>query len=303
MAISRQNKRLEELVQGVDLTEVDAAVAAAQQQAHGSEGDDRETKPTKPKQQGPNKARRTLVVIAVVFASLIMAISILLPSLSAVIEALTSGSEATTEEAATTEASTEDATTEDATTESSEDDTTSSYIETIDERYSATADSLKEKVEADATDKASLINLANTYYKWANSVAYYASTDEQDTHSNELFQSAYDYYDQYLALESSNSAYANRALCQFYLGDINSAIVSLEDFVAQTADYAPAWADLGMMYTAAGENELALNAYNKALEVDPNDTYGLKDSVESQIESLSESDESDTAAEEVVSEE
>lgn len=232
----------------------------------------------------PHKSwRRALIVTGVVLASLIMALSILLPSLSAVIEGLTSS-----DDASTTAASTEAATTEDAaTTEASTEDAMQEYIDTVDERYSATVDTLKAKVEADATDKASIINLANTYYTWGTSVTNYATSDAQQEHVQELLQNAITYYDQYLALEDSNAVHVNRALCQYYLGDINSSIHALEDFCETVADYAPAWANLGMMYTSAGENDLALSAYNKALTVDPNDEYGLKSSIESQIETLS----------------
>lgn len=229
-----------------------------------------------------SKWRKPLITAAVVLASLIMAISILLPSLSAVIEALTT-TEPETTEAATTEAATEAAETEEATTE----DSMQSYIDTVDERYSATADTLKAKVEADATDKASLINLANTYYTWGSALANYATSDEQVAHETEVFQNAITYYDQYLALEDASAAHVNRALCQFYIGDANSAITALQEFCANNDSYAPAWANLGMMYYACGESSMALDAYNKALAVDPDDEYGLKSSIETQINTIS----------------
>lgn len=294
MAIARQNKRLEDIVEGVDLDEIDIAVAAAQQQANASGGESQGNSggSKKPKKPASDKAHRTIIVIGIVLASLIMAISILLPSLSAVIEAFMNSS-ATTEEAATTEASTESS----AETEESEDsteDSMQSYIDTVDERYGSTADTLKAKVEADATDKASLINLANTYYEWASSVSNFASSDEQAAHVSELYQNAITYYDQYLALDNANSAQVNRILCQYYMGDTEAALSALEDFCAQTANYAPAWSNLGMMYNAAGDTESALSAYNKALDADPNDTYGLKSSVQSQIETLTASEEATT---------
>lgn len=242
--------------------------------------------------EATNKWRKPLIMVAVVLASLIMVLSILLPSLSAVIEALTA-TEPETAEAATTEAATTDATTEEAATE----DSTQQYIDTVDERYGATAETLKAKVEADSSDKASLINLANTYYTWGSALANYATSDEQKEHQTEVLQNAITYYDQYLAIEDSSAAQVNRALCQFYLGDANSSITALQEFCERDATYAPAWANLGMMYYACGETSMALEAYNKALTTDPNDEYGLKSAVESQIETISAATEDATTAE------
>lgn len=295
MAIARQNKRETDIVEGVDLSEIDIAVANAQKASDASGREPKVGNAHKDdKPQGQSKWRRTLIVIAVVLASLVMALSILLPSLSAVIEAFTSGSD-TTEEAATTEAAeSDDASTEDATTEDSEADAYQEYIDTIDERYGTTAESLEAKVEADATDKASLINLANTYYQWGTSLSNFTTTDEQTLHMQEKLEAAITTYDKYLALEDSNAAQVSKIMCNYYLGNVDAAIIDLEAFCAKTANYAPAWSDLGMMYNAKGETDKALEAYNKVVEVDPNDTYGLKSSAESQITSLSASTEAAT---------
>lgn len=286
MALARQNKRETDIVEGVDLDEIDIAVANAQKASDNSgakSAGSNTSKDSKP--EAPNKLRRTFIVIAVVLASLIMALSILLPSLSAVIEALTSGSEATTEEAATTEASTDEA--EDESDDSSEDDTYQQYIDTINERYGTTADSLQAKVDADATDKASLINLANTYYEWGTSLSNFATTDEQTLSMQEKLNKASELYGTYLELEDSNAARVSQIMCNYYLGNVDAAINDLEAFCAKTASYAPAWSDLGMMYNAKGDTAKAIEAYSKVSEVDPNDTYGLKSSAESQISSLS----------------
>lgn len=287
MALARQNKREDQLVEGIDLDEIDLAVAAAQQQGLGITDKDKgkgDTPENKSKDDKNPKVKRSLIAVGVVLASLIMALSILLPSLSAIVDGISSSTEAATEEAATEEATTEEAETEDA---SEEDNSTQSYIDTIDERYGTTADTLKTKVEADESDKASLINLANTYYEWATYVANFASTDAQNEHVEKLFQNALTYYDKYLALDDAKAARVSRAVCQFNLDSVNEAITSLEDLVAQEPDYAPAWANLGMMYNACDETDLALEAYNKVLVVDPNDTYGLKSNAESQISALS----------------
>lgn len=279
MAQFRRYNRQDEETQDVEFDEIaKAAAEAVDQHAKGTSGYDTRTKAEKEAAvEAPSQARRVLVILAVVLASLIMIISILLPSLSAIIEAFTSSS------SDDTEVEVVDATTED----EDSSDSMSDYIDTIDERYTTLADNLKSKVESNAEDKASLINLANTYYEWGTSVNNFASSDEQKAHVTELMQNAITYYDQYLALDDASAAHVNRALCQYYAGDTDGALASLVDFCNRVPDYAPAWSNLGMIYSAAGDTENALTAYNKVLEVDPEDTYGLATTAENQISTLS----------------
>ena len=163
-------------------------------------------------------------------------------------------------------------------------------MDQLDSRYSATASSLESKLEANPDDAASLINLANTYLTWGDMARNYASTDDEQAHVTDLLQKAEGYYDTYLASNDANAAHVNRALCQYYLGDTAAAIAALEQFCAGTADYAPAWANLGMIYEDAGETDKATDAYNKALEVDPDDTCGMKSFVTSKLQSITSSD-------------
>lgn len=226
-------------------------------------------------------SRRPFVLVAVILVSIIMVGSILLPSLSAIISGM---------QASSSSSSTDDATT---TTTAA---TTNSYMDQLDSRYSSTASSLESKLESNPDDAATLINLANTYLTWGDTAQNYASTDEEKAHVTELLQKAEGYFDEYLKNNDANAAHVNRALCQYYLGDVSDAVSALEDFVAKVADYAPAWANLGMMYQEQGNTDQAEDAYNKALEVDPNDETGMKSCVTSQLQSITSSTTSSDAS-------
>ena len=218
-------------------------------------------------------SRRPLVLVAVILVSIIMVGSILLPSLSAIV----SGMQASSSSA-------------DSSSDGSEAATTSSYMDELDSRYSSTVSSLESKLADNPDDAATLINLANNYLTWGDMARNYASTDDDQAHVTDLLQKAEGYYDQYLASNDANAAHVNRALCQYYLGDTDGAIAALEQFCSVTADYAPAWANLGMIYEDAGETDKATDAYNKALEVDPDDTCGMKSFVTSKLQSITSSD-------------
>ncbi len=224
--------------------------------------------------------RRAVVLTGVILASVIMIGSCLLPSLSAIVSGI--------QNAATTEAETTESDTTEA--ESEEAETTNSYMDDLDTRYEAIVEPLETKLESNAEDKATLINLANNYLTWGDSAQNYASTDEETEHVKELLNKAMGYYDSYLALDDASAAHVNRALCQYYLGDTSGAISALEEFCEGTSDYAPAWSNLGMMYEETGDTEKAKDAYNKALEVDPDDTCGVKSYASSQLSSLTEAE-------------
>lgn len=219
-------------------------------------------------------SRRPLVLVAVILVSIIMVGSILLPSLSAIVSGMQASSSSSSTDAAQTSETAA---------------TTNSYMDQLDSRYQSTADSLEAKLESNPNDAAALINLANTYLTWGDMAKNYASTDEENAHVTDLLQKAEGYYDTYLESNDAAAAHVNRALCRYYLGDSAGAISALEKFVAATPDYAPAWANLGMIYQETGDTNKAEDAYNKALEVDPNDENGMKSYVTSQLQSITSS--------------
>lgn len=228
-------------------------------------------------------ARRSAVLVGVIFVSVIMVGSCLLPSLSAIISGIQNAQESSTTEAATSEDASTESSTDEAETEA---ETTNSYMDSLDETYQPKVEALEAKLEENAEDKATLINLANTYLKWADTGRNYASSDADTEHVNELLTKAEGYYDSYLKLDNASAARVSRALCQYYLGETDAAIKALKEVAADDESYAPAWTNLGMIYEDTGDTDAAKEAYKKAIEVDPNDTYGLQSYASSQLSSI-----------------
>ena len=239
-------------------------------------------------------ARRSAVLVGVIFVSVIMVGSCLLPSLSAIISGIQNAQESSTTEAATSEDASTESSTDDAETEA---ETTNSYMDSLDETYQPKVEALEAKLEENAEDKATLINLANTYLKWADTGRNYASSDADTEHVNELLTKAEGYYDSYLALDNASAARVSRALCQYYLGETDAAIKALKAVTADDESYAPAWTNLGMIYEDTGDTDAAKEAYNKAIEADPNDTYGLQSYASSQLSSIESEEEAAATAE------
>lgn len=159
-------------------------------------------------------------------------------------------------------------------------------VDYVDSQYESTVADLESKVEADPSDTDSLLSLAQNCASWGRMVGMLAQTDDERSHGTELLQRALGYYDQYLELSDTPEARTERALCEYYLGETDQAVADLEAVTQASPDYAPAWADLGMLYESQGSTDQAVAAYEQAVEKDPDDEAGAKSYAEGRLESL-----------------
>lgn len=167
-------------------------------------------------------------------------------------------------------------------------------VETMDESYEGAVADLEAKVAENPDDTESLLSLAQNCSSWGTSVLMLATTDDEVTHGNELLEKAVGYYDDYLEHEDSSSVRVSRALCLYYQGKTDEAATALEGVTTDYPDYAPGWYSLGALYEGQGKTDEAKAAYEKAVELDPDDEEGVKSSAESRLEALADSDADDT---------
>lgn len=170
-------------------------------------------------------------------------------------------------------------------------------VDYVDSQYADLVADLEKTLEETPDDKDALLQVARYCSSWGSTVGMLAQDDEERAHGEELLQRAIGYYDRYLELESTAEASTERALCEYYLGDTDAATSDLEAVTQSWPEYAPAWADLGMLYEVAGRTDEATAAYEKAVELDPDDEAGAKSFAEGRLEAMQESDDaSDDAA-------
>lgn len=176
-------------------------------------------------------------------------------------------------------------------------------VEYFDNMYEDTVADLESTVEQNPDDSASLLTLANDYYTWGSYVSMLATTDDETSHGLDLFGKAVERYDQYLGLvgddtssDDVNSARVSRAMCLYYQGQTDEALSALEELTQSSEDfsYAPAWADLGLLYEVQGQTDEARTAYEKAVELDPDDEQGAKSYAEERLSALDEAAEDGT---------
>lgn len=211
------------------------------------------------------KRKRDAKEIAVIIISVIVACSLMLPSLAQIFAQPQTQTIPTTAE---------------------------DYVE----RYQPLVDQYQADLNADPEDAEAELNLANTYFEWGSYARMFAGDDELKDQVTDVFTKAYDAYGKYIEMQgdledaSTQSASASQALCQFYLGNSAGAVDQLTE-LAEKQNYAPAWANLGMVYASMGNDDAAIEAYQKGIEADPDDANGTKSYCEQQIESLKQSQE------------
>lgn len=278
---SRQNKRLAR----ARVAPMDGGGPAAKGRAGKGASPKGPSKPKPaPAEVRRARKRRTMEIVVVAFA-VIMALSMMLPSLASIFANKSSSS---VQEQST--GGTDDSTSEgspassDAASSSSE---TKSGVEAADAKYSAAIASLESRLEGDPDNLATLLNLGDSCMSWAYSVSRSSATDADKSHANDLYARAIGYFDRYLALNDSNAVRVDRALCQYYSGDADAAKTALEELTqGSAADYGPAWANLGLLYESSRDADAARSAYGRAAETDPDDEYGAKSFAETRLAAL-----------------
>ncbi|MEE8705056.1 MAG: tetratricopeptide repeat protein [Olsenella sp.] len=225
----------------------------------------------------PSQMKTSTKVIVIVFA-VIMAASMMLPSFVSIFASQAQGSE---DSSTSADSSSSDASS--ASDSSSADSSADASLEGVPEslqptasKYAPTVSSLESKLSSDPNNLATLLNLAQDYMSWGYTSLSSSTTDEETTYSTGLLQKAVEYYDRYLALNDSSAAKVDRALCEFYAGSTEAAQADLEQVTVDDPGYGPAWANLGMLYEYAGDTDKATEAYQKAVDADPDDEYGAK---------------------------
>ena len=220
------------------------------------------------KRQQAKERNKKITGIAIGVFAVIMALSMMLPSLTYIFGNNSGQTEQQEQEAQQQE--------EQAQSEDGEGTETLTGIDLVDSNYAAVADPLEAKLAENPKDLATLLSLGNNYMSWASEASGYAADDAASAHVNELYQQAIDYFDQYLKLNDSAVVKANRAMCLLYSGDADAALAALQKLTEEAPDYGPAWANIGLIREYQGDQEAAKEAYQKAIDADPNDEYGAK---------------------------
>ena len=160
-------------------------------------------------------------------------------------------------------------------------------VDYIDSQYTDYVADLESQLEGDPENTETLLATARACSTWGSYVLMLAANDDETAHGEELIQRAIGYYDRYLELDNASDARAERAMCEYYLGDAETATADLESLTTDDPEFATGWYDLGTLYEAQGRTDDALAAYGKAVELDPENEQSVGESAQSRIDALS----------------
>ncbi|MDI9590774.1 MAG: tetratricopeptide repeat protein [Acidobacteriota bacterium] len=221
--------------------------------------------------------KKRLTSIAVGAFAVVIALSMMLPSLASIFGDSGQAQEEQAQEAAPDG---------DESAESDAADAAETGIVAVDAAYATVIDPLEAKLAENPKDLATLLSLGNDYMAWGNEASGYVSEGDGRAHAMELYGKAIEYYDRYLALNDSATVKANRAMCQLYTGDTDGAVAALETLTSEQPDFGPAWVDLGMIHEYLGDRDAAKAAYQRAVEAEPDDEYGSKSAANRRIAAM-----------------
>ena len=170
-----------------------------------------------------------------------------------------------------------------------EDELISDTIAEYDEMYEGIVADLEANLEEDPEDWASMLALERYYLTWGIYVTYYAETTADEEHAEELLETCQTYCDLYLEHDAESGAvWVDKALCYYYTEQSYYALTELQALVEVLPEYAPAWANMGLVYEYRGDDTSAIECYELAIEYDPDDEYGAKSYGEERIAEIEE---------------
>ena len=186
----------------------------------------------------------------------------------------------------------------------SDSSTEASTVAEIQAQYASLIESLEGKLADDPDNLTHLASLGNNYMDEGVDMKSASGAADHEETIAEVFSKAVGYYDDYLEAAAAGDADADsvsavtvdRAVCLFYSGEEDQAIADLSSFLEGTDDYVMGWYNLGAFYSQQGDNDQAKEAFNKVIELDPDNESGVVSYAQLQLAIIEASEEA--AAEE-----
>lgn len=245
-----------------------AASRKRQQQAQKLQEERDKNRMKSPEQQAKDRKKKWFEAGVVVFGVL-MALGMMLPSLAPIFSHQAQQQSQQDAQDKANSAQEHDGNTDKSTSGESQDASTD-----VKDEFSVLIDKYEARLKKDDHDLAALLNLGNAYYSRGQLAFNKAKTTQDKQAAASSFVKAQSYFDSYLALKDSKAVRVSKAMCTFYQGDAASALKQIQSVLDQ-GDYAPAWANLGIIYELQGNKSEAKSSFQKAKDADSHNDYGI----------------------------
>ena len=142
-----------------------------------------------------------------------------------------------------------------------------------DETYASKIEELHNEL-AENPDKTELqIEIADEFLAWGQAI-FMGRISKSSYESRTMFEEAVEHYEQYGDLSELPEAQLNYAIANSLAGKYTAAIPLLQAAVAADDSSADAWAALGYALSGIGDNDAAIEAYQKAVDLDEGSDAG-----------------------------
>lgn len=159
-------------------------------------------------------------------------------------------------------------------------------MEMIDSQYGDAVSQMDAKLESDPKDTETLQQAGSACLTWASYARLFVQSEDDLNHVNELYDRSIGYFDRYLEIQDSDEIFVNRSLARYYAGKTDEAVKELEGYSKDHGEYAPLWAYLGIMYEAQENKDAAREAYNKAIDLDSDGAAGALDIARERLDAM-----------------
>jgi tetratricopeptide (TPR) repeat protein len=158
----------------------------------------------------------------------------------------------------------------------------------IAQKYTARVAANDAALASEPASYAVLVNQGNTYFDWGVEVSKAASTNTALQGSEQpMWLSAAQYYEKATKVKNDDPKVAvDLSIAYFYSGETTKAIVTAEVVRVKNPDFAPAWFNLGVFYSATGNTPAAVAALEKAVALDPKGKNINLDYAKQQLQTL-----------------
>jgi tetratricopeptide (TPR) repeat protein len=144
----------------------------------------------------------------------------------------------------------------------------SDTVAAISAKYVTTTQNNDNALKADPKNYNLLVSQAQSYHDWANDIMQ--ATQQQGGTDRPLWLLAVDFYRKALEVKAGDpNVTTDMAIAQFYSGDIEGAIATGLALEKADAKFAAVRFNMGVFYSAAGDNAKAIAQYEEYIKLEP----------------------------------
>lgn len=137
-------------------------------------------------------------------------------------------------------------------------------------QYAPAISSISVALASEPTSYTALVAAGDTYFDWALAVRSELGQTNTAGYDLPMWHSAIAHYERALAVESGEPGVMTDLAISYYYGErIDDAITLIEQVMAESPDFAPAYFNAGIFYRTIGESERALAALERHVELAP----------------------------------